>query len=72
MDQRQGQVVLDSFDTVKNADPGHKLFMHQSGDVKVDRDLVIELIPKSGTPLLGAIEVIRQQSVSGKVAAASN
>jgi len=66
----QGQLLADSFDTVKEAvrrGAGHRAVVREFKGIKVDRNLKIELVPKDETvssmsraPILCGVEAVRE------------
>jgi hypothetical protein len=67
----QGQTVDKVLETIESPGAGGKLVCGFGG-IHVDRDLVIDIVPKRGDMALCAVEVTRRESGSPKVAAASN
>ncbi len=63
----QGQLLADSFDTVKEAGGSHKAVVREFKGIKVDRNLEIELAAKDETvssmsqaPILCGVEAVRE------------
>jgi outer membrane protein assembly factor BamB len=56
----QGETVAEGLDVVQEAGGIERALTREFRHVKVDRNLVLELVPKQGEPILAAIEVERE------------
>jgi hypothetical protein len=68
----QGLTVDKVVETFKSPAGRPRTMICKFGGISVDRDLVIDIVPKRGDMALCAVKVTRRESSSPKVAAASN